>query len=203
MAERLSALDRPNEVPEDPLMKNEILLPSDILKFWFIEINPKDQFSGSEKIDALIRERFSEIHAVAKKCELSKWRMTPEGRLAEIIILDQFSRNLFRDDPKSFAQDPQALSLAQEAIALHAHEKLSQFQRNFMFMPYMHSESQKIHQTAEKLFSEKGLENSRTFEIRHKAIIDRFGRFPHRNKILGRQSTLEEVEFLKQPGSSF
>ena len=175
----------------------------DILKFWFEELDPKDQFSADEKVDAMIRERYGGLHVKATKNELSAWRTSAEGRLAEIIILDQFSRNLFRNDAKSFAQDAQALALAQEAIAGRYNEKLAPTLRKFLYMPFMHSESKLIHETALKLFSEAGLEENYNFEVRHKAIIDCFGRFPHRNKILGRESTPEEIEFLKQPGSSF
>ncbi len=182
---------------------SENLDASTILKFWFEELDPKDQFSGSEKVDSQIRERFTALHMKAAQNELSSWRKTAEGRLAEIIILDQFSRNIFRDDARSFAQDAQSLALAQEAIAGGFQTKLAPPRRAFLFMPFMHSESKIIHEMALKLFSEKGLENNYNFEVRHKAIIDRFGRFPHRNKVLGRESTAEEIEFLKQPGSSF
>ncbi len=128
---------------------------------------------------------------------------TALGRLSEIILLDQFSRNIYRDKPAAFAQDALALALAQEAIAAGIASELTVDQRSFLYMPFMHSESELIHQQAVKLFSEPGLEASLEFEIRHKKIIDRFGRYPHRNEILGRTSTVEEQQFLAQPGSSF
>ena len=118
-------------------------------------------------------------------------------------MLDQFSRNMFRDSPLAFAQDPLALALAQEAVACGADQALSQIERNFLYMPYMHSESPAIHLQAVALFENNGIANSLDYEHRHKAIIDRFGRYPHRNAALGRASTPEELEFLKQPGSSF
>ena len=117
--------------------------------------------------------------------------------------MDQFSRNLFRDQPESFAFDSMALGLAQETIRLNADRDLPIQQRPFVYLPLMHSESPLIHASAVELFQQPGLENNLAFELQHKKIIDRFGRYPHRNEILGRISTPEEVEFLKQPGSSF
>jgi uncharacterized protein (DUF924 family) len=134
---------------------------------------------------------------------LFEWRATPEGRLAEIIVLDQFSRNLFRDSPLAFASDDMALVLAQEAVRTGADQALPQQQRLFLYMPYMHSESRRIHAIALSLFESLGLAENLQYERAHKAIIDRFGRFPHRNAVLGRESTAEELEFLRQPGSSF
>ena len=120
-----------------------------------------------------------------------------------IIILDQFSRNLFRGAPLAFAQDPLALALAQEAVACEAHLQLSQDERIFFYMPYMHSESRVVHEVALTLFAEPGMEENYRYEQRHKQIVERFGRYPHRNAVLGRESTSEELEFLQQKGSSF
>jgi uncharacterized protein (DUF924 family) len=136
----------------------------------------------------------------ARNGELSHWRQTAIGALCEIIVLDQFSRNIHRDTPAAFENDPQALTLAQVAIEKEQDKVLSDTERSFLYMPFMHSESALIHITAEKLF--KPLSNYQ-FEIAHKQIIDRFGRYPHRNHILGRESTSEEIMFLKQPNSSF
>ena len=118
-------------------------------------------------------------------------------------MLDQFSRNMFRDTPAAFAADPQALTLAQEAVALKLDAFLNDVERVFMYLPYMHSESPVVHQEALRLFEALGRKDNLDFELRHKAIIDRFGRYPHRNAILGRHSTPEEEAFLQQPGSSF
>ena len=123
--------------------------------------------------------------------------------MAEIIVLDQFSRNIYRDSPLSFATDSLALVLAQEAIRVGADKKVSESMRSFFYMPFMHSESAVIHEEAVVLYEAYGNEGNLDFELRHKAIIDRFGRYPHRNEILGRDSTAEEVEFLSQPGSRF
>jgi len=175
----------------------------DILKFWFEEIDHAQWWKKDEAFDQLIVERFSGIHARANCCELFEWRASAQGRLAEIIILDQFSRNMFRGKPQSFASDPLALVLAQEAVAAKADEALSPMERGFLYMPYMHSESLKIHEVAVSLYQAKGSPNNLDFELKHKRIIEEFGRYPHRNSILGRESTSEETEFLKQPGSGF
>ncbi|MCG9623891.1 DUF924 domain-containing protein [Vibrio mediterranei] len=175
----------------------------DVLDFWFGELTPADWFSGDEALDSLIEQRFLALHNKAALGELYTWRQSPQGRLAEIIVLDQFSRNLYRGKPQSFLSDPMALVLAQEAVALGADLKLNAEQRTFLYMPYMHSESLVVHEEAVRLFTQNGIENNLDFEYRHKAIIERFGRYPHRNKILGRQSSEEELEFLTQPGSSF
>jgi len=174
-----------------------------IIDFWFKEIEPKSWWEKDAEFDRLITDRFLTVHNAAIKCELYPWRKYPLGRLAEIIILDQFSRNIYRGNSLSFAYDPLALALAQEAISAKANESLVATQKAFLYMPFMHSESPAIHQRAMELFSEPGLESNLKFEIRHKAFIDRFGRFPHRNEILGRQSTPEEISFLKETGSSF
>ena len=174
-----------------------------VLEFWFDELTPKDWFTGGAEIDALIASRFAELHKAAIQGELFEWRQTAEGRLAEIIVLDQFSRNLGRNSPDAFTADPMALVLAQEAVAGGFDHQLNQQQKSFLYMPYMHSESLLMHEQAVLLFSQTGLENNLDFEFKHKVIIERFGRYPHRNEVLGRTSTPEEVEFLQQPGSSF
>ncbi len=177
--------------------------PEDVLQFWFEEIDSRYWWKKDVQFDQLISDRFGETHKQAACCELSHWRNSANGRLAEVIILDQFSRNIFRDLPQAFSQDPLALALAQEAIANNADVALEEKERGFLYMPFMHSESLAIHETAEGLY--KALENQSTyeFELKHKAIIEKFRRYPHRNAILGRESTREELDFLKQPGSSF
>ncbi|MFV7771761.1 DUF924 family protein [Shewanella marisflavi] len=177
--------------------------PDEILKFWFEEIEPKAWFAKDLAFDQGIKTRFGELLTQAINGELYHWRTTPQGRLAEIIVLDQFSRNIHRDTPLAFAADPMALALAQEAVAAGVDKQLQPKQVPFLYMPYMHSESRAIHEVALILFNREGAENNLAFEQRHKAIIDRFGRYPHRNAILGRQSTEEELAFLAEPGSSF
>lgn len=177
--------------------------PHDVMRFWFEEATPAQHFRKDAAFDAAIRARFAETHTAAVQGQLSVWRDTPEGRLAEVIVLDQFSRNLFRDDARAFAADGMALVLAQEAIRAGANRGMPARQRAFLYMPFMHSESRTVHVDAERLFSQAGLEDNYRFELKHKAIIDRFGRYPHRNVLLGRVSTPEELTFLAQPGSSF
>ncbi len=178
-------------------------MPEDILTFWFDEIKPAQWWKKDASFDAMIVARFADLHAQASCCELYSWRSSAHGRLAEVLVLDQFSRNMFRDTPRSFSADPLALALAQEAVATGADAELSPIQRSFLYMPYMHSESLLIHERAIELYTRNGIAENLSFEIRHKEIIERFGRYPHRNTILGRESTTEELAFLKQPGSSF
>jgi uncharacterized protein (DUF924 family) len=177
--------------------------PHLILHFWFTELPPKQHFAKDAALDEAIRTRFGATLEAAARCELFAWRATPEGRLAEIVVLDQFSRNVHRDTPRAFAQDPLALALAQELVACRGDRSLPLAQRSFAYMPYMHSESALIHEQAVALFSQPGMEDTLRFELQHKAIIGRFGRYPHRNAILGRSSTPEELAFLSEPGSSF
>jgi len=177
--------------------------PEEVLQFWFEESGPKSWWAADPAFDARIRARFGALHARAALGELHDWRATPRGRLAEIIVLDQFSRNLHRGSAAAFAQDLAALILAQEAVAAGALAEFSPVERAFLLLPYMHSESRAIHVEAERLYREFAPPENHDFELRHKAIVDRFGRYPHRNAALGRESTPEEVEFLKQPGSSF
>lgn len=176
---------------------------NEVIDFWFKELSPEDWWKKSDDLDQTITTRFLKTHTKAVQGEFFSWRETPIGRLAEVIVLDQFSRNMFRGKQESFAYDSLALILAQEAVSLGADQKLDVKMKAFLYMPYMHSESKVIHKEAVKLFSQEGMEYNLDFEHKHKVIIDRFGRYPHRNEILGRVSTKEEIEFLKEPNSSF
>jgi uncharacterized protein (DUF924 family) len=173
-----------------------------VIQFWFSELSAAQWWKKDAELDRKIAERFGTTHAAAARSELFYWRGSAEGRLAEILVLDQFSRNIYRNRPQAFACDPMALALAQEAVSRGIDDALPPAQRSFLYMPYMHSESAVIHKEAVKVFS-KVAEQQYDYELQHKAIIDRFGRYPHRNAILGRQSTAEEIEFLKEPGSGF
>lgn len=174
-----------------------------VLDFWFADEQREFWFSKSDAFDLEIEQRFGEtlIHAI--QGELADWRNSAQGRLAEIIVLDQFSRNIFRDHAAAFAQDSMALALAQEAVHLGLDQQLSVEQRAFLYMPFMHSESKHVHQHALALFEALGNPINLDFERRHQAIIERFGRYPHRNAILARESSAEELAFLQQPNSSF
>lgn len=174
-----------------------------IIQFWFEELTVKDWWSKNDEVDAEITRRFKTLHAQAHRNKLGDWRQSDMGRLAEIIVLDQFSRNMYRDTARAFASDSLALNLAQEAVADGVFEQLEQPYSPFLIMPYMHSESPIVHEQAVPLFATLTDSNQLDFEMRHKAIIDRFGRYPHRNEIVGRESTPEENTFLQKPGSSF
>jgi len=178
-------------------------MPEHILDFWFVETPPERWWKVDPEFDALLRARFLDELVQASAGEFHAWRDTARGRLAEIIVLDQFPRNIHRGTPAAFAQDPMALVLAQEAVRAGALAELSPVERSFLLLPYMHSESAAIHVLAEALYREHAPAENFEFELKHKAIIDRFGRYPHRNQILGRESTPEEKQFLTQPGSSF
>ena len=173
-----------------------------VLRFWFEEISPAQWWRRDATFDQAVTARFGKLQRAASRAELWAWRETPPGRLAEIIVLDQFSRNIYRDDARAFASDTLALGLAQEAVRSGADLQIAAEHRAFVYMPYMHSESPLIHTTAVELFRERAPGNI-DYELRHKAIIDRFGRFSHRNAVLGRESSAEELAFLATPNSSF
>lgn len=170
----------------------------DVIRFWFEESKPEQWFMKNEAFDTLIRSRFLDTHSKVALGQTSGWRVAPEGRLAEIIVLDQFSRNMFRGTLGAFAYDARALVLAEEAVTVGADQALDKGKRYFLYIPYMHSESRDVHETALKLFESLG---EPEYEIKHKEIIDRFGRYPHRNDIMGRASTQEELDFIaSNPG---
>ena len=174
-----------------------------VLSFWFERHGPDDWWAKKPAFDEAIRSEFGALHASAAKGELYDWREGPEGRLAEIIVLDQFSRNLYREDARAFACDGMALALAQEAVRIGADQAVPLERRKFFYMPYEHSESRRIHEIAVRLFESLDDPETLKYELQHKAIIDRFGHYPHRNKVLGRASTAEEIAFLETPNSSF
>jgi uncharacterized protein (DUF924 family) len=195
----------------------------DVLEFWLGPLDERgraDRFHTERwyrrdpEFDQRIAERFGELNAAAVRGELDAWLATPRSRLALVIVLDQFSRNLYRGDARSFAGDGRALAAAKEAVALGIDRALALDERAFLYMPFMHSEALADQDRSVELFSKlaaeqqdaelrKYLENAVDYAERHRAIIRRFARYPHRNAALGRESTAEELEFLKQPGSSF
>jgi uncharacterized protein (DUF924 family) len=181
----------------------EVDMINDVIYFWFEETEPSFWWKKDLDFDLLITQKFTSLHQQASAGELFSWRDSAQGCLAEIIILDQFSRNMFRDSAKAFSQDPLALVLAQQAVASGADKQLTAIQRSFLYMPFMHSESLLIHQQAEKLYTENGTPGNLDFELKHKRIIEKFDRYPHRNEILKRKSSPAEIAFLQQPGSSF
>ena len=182
--------------------------PESIIKFWFEEITPKEQFKKDKDLDKKIKSRFRELLRKAKAGELDSWKNNPESVLALIILLDQFSRNIYRDDKKTFDGDELALNIAKEGIQEGFDKQINPKRRMFFYMPFMHSENIEDQEKCIKLLEELAKENKKAkrnlkYSIMHKNIIEKFNRFPHRNKILNRESTREEIEFLKTKGSSF
>jgi len=175
----------------------------DILGFWFAELNAKDWFVKSEAVDTLISERFADLYERLSRSLPAQCERSGRAALAAIITLDQLPRNMFRNSPKMFATDEMALGLAQATITLKLDKGLSLDERQFVYMPFQHSEDRVLQARSIELYEKLGDEKVLKFAIAHKNIIDRFGRFPHRNAVIGRDSSKEERDFLLQPGSSF
>ena len=176
---------------------------NEILNFWFDELSRKDWFRKDEALDSTIASRFGTIYHQLRSGVPPSWLDTPEGILAAILVLDQFPRNMFRSDARCFATDVEALALAKQAISEGMDVKLNPKQRAFVYMPFQHSEDPEDQVRAVGLFSMLGNPLNLDFALRHKAIVDRFGRFPHRNFLLGRASSQDEEAFLAKPRSSF
>jgi uncharacterized protein (DUF924 family) len=199
------------------------MTPDSVLTLWLGTPDPPGNLSDElfarfwrkdEGFDALLRERFGALHEQASRGELDTWSATPRGRVALVILLDQLSRNLYRGSARSFAQDPRALAIALQGMEAGELEVLVPFHRYFLIMPLMHSEDLAMQERCVELFGDlarreadsglrKRFDSAADFAARHRDIVKRFGRFPHRNALLGRQSTAEELSFLQQPGSSF
>ena len=173
----------------------------DVLGFWFGS-ERKAWFEKNPAFDDEIRRRFLSLYEHAAAGMLSDWRQTPAGCLALVILLDQFPRNMFRGSARAFAADPLALETAKHALAARYDQGLSVDERTFLYLPFEHSETLADQQRACELMKPLGGEVY-DYALRHKQIIERFGRFPHRNAALGRASTPEETAFLKTPGSGF
>ena len=175
----------------------------EILYFWFKECKPEQWFKKNEYFDQMIENRFSIAIKDALEGKLDSWEETETGCLALIILLDQFTRNIFRDTPRAFAGDKRALALSQLCFDKDYLTNPDVQRRQFMLMPMMHSENLAVQDAALPLFKKYASGKDYEYAEKHRDIISRFGRFPHRNVILGRKSSNEELEFLKQPGSSF
>lgn len=179
--------------------------PEDVLSFWF---GARDRwFRKSAQTDALIRTRFGADVQAALAGALDHWADSPRGALALVLLLDQFTRNVYRDTPRAFAGDAQALALARRLVERGDDRRLGPYERWFAYMPFEHAESIEAQRESVRLFEalaeETGLAEPLVWARRHHEVIARFGRFPHRNPILGRASSAEELEFLQQPGSRF
>ena len=175
----------------------------EILNFWFKECKPEQWFKKNEDFDQMIENRFSIAIEDAIAGKLDNWEDTETGCLALIILLDQFTRNVFRDTPRAFAGDKRALALSQLCCDKDYLTNPDVHRRRFMLMPMMHSENLTVQDAALPLFKKYASGKDYEYAEKHRYFIARFGRFPHRNVILGRKSRNEELEFLKRPGSSF
>lgn len=173
-----------------------------VLAFWFSELTPDDWFKKSDATDALIAERFQALHTELAAGVPQDWLRTPHGAVAAIIVLDQFPRNIYRNTPHAFASDALALALSKTAIAAGQDAGLTTDERVFLYMPFQHSEDLADQQRALTLFQATN-EKTLTFAHKHHDVIAEFGRFPHRNAILGRTNTPEEEAYLAQPGAGF
>lgn len=186
-----------------PGMKYEKLKLGEVLRFWFEELDAEQWFAGSKELDAEITERFTDIHAEVAAGEFWRYRTDAHAYLAEVLVLDQFSRQMFRGEPKAFAWDGMALTLAQQAIASGLDTELDENERLFLYLPFQHSESALIHEEAMRLFEALAHEKAFEMERIHRDIIDRFGRYPHRNEQLGRETTPEEADYLRENHEEF
>ena len=175
-----------------------------ILAFWFEEISPESWFKKDPFFDDLLMQKYGQIIEQALAGQLDKWAKKKDGRLALILLLDQMTRNIFRNTPKSFSGDEIACALSLRSVTdgfLEAENNVHK--RQFFLMPMMHSEDLEIQKQSLPLFKTLTSENTYDYAVRHHDIIKRFGRFPHRNQILNRPSSKEELAFLTQHGSSF
>lgn len=177
--------------------------PDDVLGFWFGECTPAQWFAKDDGFDATLRARFGALHEEAAAGGLGDWEGTADGRMALLLLLDQMSRNLYRGDPRAFAQDARARDVARRAIAAGDHVFAPPQRCTFLFLPFEHSEDLADQLWSEALFRALGDAELDDYAKRHRVIVERFGRFPHRNAALGRASTAEELSFLEQPTSSF
>jgi uncharacterized protein (DUF924 family) len=184
-------------------MKNLDGWSNDVLQFWFGESGPDQWFNKDPAFDETVRQRFFSLHEALTSSEIALFLTDPHTALAAIIVFDQMSRNMFRDTPRAFAGDPRAFSLAHEAIARGFEAGLTKDERMFLYLPFEHAEEPQAQARCVALMATLNDPELTKWAEAHQSIIDRFGRFPHRNRVLGRTSTLEEIEFLKQPGSSF
>ena len=174
---------------------------SEVLRFWFEDTRAEAWFTRDDALDTEIRKRFGALHASLNEKVPASVVTTPLGALATVIVLDQFSRNLFRNSPRAYSADPTAFAISQDAIAAGFDRELDKQQRIFLYMPFQHSEDRAVQARSVELFEQVGDAKSLDYARQHRDIIERFGRFPHRNRVLGRESTPQEIEFLKtHPG---
>jgi uncharacterized protein (DUF924 family) len=177
--------------------------PDTVLDFWFSELTTKDWFVKDDRIDREIAERFAGLHLALSRQVPAQWRASPEARLALVIVFDQFPRNIYRGSPLAFATDRLALNEAKAAVATGADARVDEARRIFFYMPFEHAEDLDEQDRAVALCEALGNENYLDYAHQHRAVIAQFGRFPHRNAILGRTSTPAEEAYLAEPGAGF
>jgi len=170
---------------------------SAVNQFWFEDLGPNDWFGGGGRIDAAIRARFGGLRDDLKNNPPEGDQLEADGLVAAVIVFDQFSRNLFRRSPEAYATDSLALALAYRAVDRGLDEPLGLHQRQFLYMPFMHSENPEMQERSIALFRRLGAADLLGYAEHHWQVIERFGRFPHRNDVLERQSTAAEMEFLR------
>lgn len=175
----------------------------EVLEFWFGELTPEQHFAKDPVRDEEIGRRFGGLREELFATDAAGWQDERDCLLAAVIVLDQFSRNLFRDRAEAFAADPLALDLGLSAIAAGCHADLEPARRAFLYMPLMHCEDRGVQLFSVRCYSDPGLEFNLEFARQHAEVIERFGRFPSRNAALGRISTPDELDYLAQPGSGW
>jgi uncharacterized protein (DUF924 family) len=180
----------------DAVQHDAMTIPAAVLTFWFDELAPEQLFTRDDVVDTQIAHCFGQLHREMACAVPPDWTATPRSLLAAVIVLDQFSRNLFREDPRAFAQDPAALALTEDAISRERDISLSAREKQFLYMPLMHSEVLADVERCVLLMHSAGHAPGEDFARRHVAVIARFGRYPARNAALGRETTPEEEEFL-------
>lgn len=171
------------------------------MRFWFEELRPSDRFKRDAQLDEKIRQRFADLRAALIASPPPPSSLDARTLLAAVVVFDQFSRNLFRESAAAYEADVQALALAKHAVATGVDRSLNEQQRYFLYMPFMHSEDRAMQAESVRLFTALDSAEGAKWAEHHRGIVERFGRFPHRNVLLGRQSTPEELEFLQQEPS--
>lgn len=189
----MSSQNLPKALPKD--------WAKEVLRFWFEELRPPDWFKSDAQLDERIRRRFADLHAELAASPPAPSSLDAPTLLATVLVFDQFSRNLFRESATAYEVDAQALALAKHAVATGMDRSLNEQQRYFLYMPFMHSEDRGMQAESVRLFAALGSAEGAKWAEHHRDIVERFGRFPHRNAILGRQSTPEELEFLRREPS--
>ncbi len=189
-------------VTKGPLMASNVL-PHAIIEFWFAPEHKELWYEKNDDFDSKIRMLFENTYMEAAAGTLDHWKSTANGALSLVIVLDQFPRNMYRNSPKAFAADAKALNIAQYALEHQFDQQLTIEQRHFLYLPFEHSEDLETQEKSVQLFKATGDADALHWAVLHRDIIARFGRFPHRNQVLDRRSTPEEIEFLKGPNSSF